>query len=1748
MVSESESMMQSEPAVEELEPVESTEPVSPPRKGDKKKLWIMIVAIIVVAALIGSAAFVLVSGNKLKVTMSPDEIPDMPAGGAQELSVEVKWGSSTVDSTDGVTYSWSVSPSTLGEFDYEARASVTFEAGDSEGEGTITCEVTYEGKTASVEADIVVDPPFLDTVNIVPSTKTLLPDAEWDFNATAVNSVGQVVSDATFAWSVSGADVGDYTLSSTTGSTVTFSCAVEANVTLTAVGTSGDESATGTSLVTVTYDIADRTVDTLWYDMFGHPLGPWYADRLFNYGDEWAITDEFPYMYIWAGDPIGNTWIYTNARMNITALNLDSSELSMNDNPEYLPYLSGPDGARGGNAELDWYMNYVTLEECYGKLGTQSIQYYDGWYVELNGTISLDKQAAKSVLGITDSQFDAFDAWWATDGSRIKGEWEDWLVEEAGNDRLAIFNAYEYYLDIVYMTLDAVKEGDQIVLTLDSISWGMEALMFRWMRESFLPTEWYMEDMNLNVRIGPESGDVHLDTAVGYAMYAYEATDVAGASCWAWEALVQDYVESTYKYPISMFDVYADFTYYNLAPGSDWYGDDMDWDYTPIAWNLSAGETLTLEWPDEEIVFFTHDENSTADPLESDTLDIIVNKVRVYEALPTCTYAEPMPSDNAELISIDTDSRRVTYTGPFDMWDWSKTQVAHEWLMDEWDRLGLLPYGAPYVEFRADVDEPLPELLLEDVPESVEMGEEFSFNVTITDAVTGDPITDYTGTVTFSSSDLAATLPADTEFEASDNGRREFTATFNTVDPVSHQATHYLTAVDTVDSSLSDTVSGIYVVEIPILSSFDVAFEDDTVIALEPTDVTVTALNQWDEAFTDYEGTVNFTSSDDDAELPPNTTYDPDDDGVMTFSVTYATAGAQTLNATDVDNADAYGEDTIIVWEARAADHYVVSGLAEDVGANTTITVNVTIEDQYDEEFMAYGGTMEVTSNNSDEFTEPGLATFTPGDPWVEVELNFTSQGSFYVNFTDTVDSTINASLEVFAWDSKPVIHHFEVTGITDMWENNASDVTVTAVNQYDSVFESYAGTIVFSTNATSGATLPTTGLTFNPVTDKGVKTYEDGVTFADPGVFNVTVSDASDTTINGTQEDIDIEDLVATIIEIESSVSAIVENVTFSLEVTVYHREGWVFEEYDGTVDFSSTDDSGYATLPPSYKFEPSSDAGTHDFTDSISLSKIGLQTVTVEDVANSLTDSVGVEVSPVVTSVLDYRIYDLFGEDWGSWWTVRVDSAWDTDRALTTGAGSMTYLYDAFDDGSMGVIYAPYRWNFTGSELPNLNVHDPMFMYVVDDTPGAQAGAIATVDIYHQYLTPTWWDDYWIPTWNTNWMWESSFVTLMDKDDGWFSGALINVTMNRAAALEWLGMPTDATPSDWWTANRDEYRTDWSGWILDQGNEVYDIFCGYDYAYTDMIGGALMDLEGDADEVTLRIGHVTWGFEALMTRWLAASELSVHQAYLEDMSLTLEYTGAVVNASFDAVVQWNMKSVRQNGSEPATGAPCAFAWTPTHLDYLEKMGKTSAYTPYASLYYESLNCGDPYYGTDAPYEYTPIQFTLPEYGTLTIELPDDPVPGYYAQPVASDAVDDVFKRNDFSAYEPLKYTGEITLGYCDLSLAASSDWDPDAKTLVIQGPWEPVSPNPLDEDLLLTGAPWIEFNVDPTTMAASASSGMPAADLVPAEPVTVGESAASVSASVIGELASMASIISAAVLVIAALAINARRRPVVC
>ena len=446
-------------------------------------------------------------------------------------------------------------------------------------------------------------------------------------------------------------------------------------VTLTVTDPSGN-SAEDTAVVTVLPD-SQRSLQYQWHDMFNVPFGEWWELREDFYGIEEIVSDEYPYIFRLYGGEEGNTRLYTNMRLDIIGDNMP--EFNMDETPVLLPFLGD---TRGGNAEIDWYMQYMTVEDMSAYPQVTSA-WLDGMVIQLTGTVTLDYEAAMAVIGLTSAGFDDFDAWWAANGFAVKEGFADWMDYE-GNDRLDTYNMYEYPFAPLRWELNAERVGDNIVLDYDHISWGMEALMTRWFRDAFMPTEWYFEDMQLHATIGPDDADLDISTAVDYAAYAYTGLD--GSACWVWEAMLQDFVESSLGHPVSDFDDYSDEEYICRSPDSQLYGEYVPYDYTPGAFELGMGETMSFSWPEDDVMFFLPAGDGTA--------------IEVWDAM-TVDYLEPGPLDMPGSVVVDNATREILFTGPIDMASWSEAQTDHAFLASEWDRLGILPYGMPCIEFRA---------------------------------------------------------------------------------------------------------------------------------------------------------------------------------------------------------------------------------------------------------------------------------------------------------------------------------------------------------------------------------------------------------------------------------------------------------------------------------------------------------------------------------------------------------------------------------------------------------------------------------------------------------------------------------------------------------------------------------------------------------------------------------------------------------------------------------------------------------------------------------------------------------------------------------------------------------------------------------------------------------------------------------------------------------------------------------------
>jgi hypothetical protein len=175
-------------------------------------------------------------------------------------------------------------------------------------------------------------------------------------------------------------------------------------------------------------------------------------------------------------------------------------------------------------------------------------------------------------------------------------------------------------------------------------------------------------------------------------------------------------------------------------------------------------------------------------------------------------------------------------------------------------------------------------------------GTPFDLMVTALDS-NGNIDTNYQGTVTFASSDqYPGVLPAAYTFTSSDQGTHSFSggATFFSA------GLQKLTVQDAADGSLTRTVV-IGLVAAPA-SQLQITAPANAASGT-PFEVILAAVDPYGNVDMNYAGTVAWTGSDPDPAviLPPNYTFQPTDNGMVTFpaGVALITLGNQTLTATD---------------------------------------------------------------------------------------------------------------------------------------------------------------------------------------------------------------------------------------------------------------------------------------------------------------------------------------------------------------------------------------------------------------------------------------------------------------------------------------------------------------------------------------------------------------------------------------------------------------------------------------------------------------------------------------------------------------------------------------------------------------------------------------------------------------------------------------------------------------------------------
>jgi hypothetical protein len=342
----------------------------------------------------------------------------------------------------------------------------------------------------------------------------------------------------------------------------------------------------------------------------------------------------------------------------------------------------------------------------------------------------------------------------------------------------------------------------------------------------------------------------------------------------------------------------------------------------------------------------------------------------------------------------------------------------------------------------------------------------------------GNKATSYRGAVKFTSTDTAATLPADYTFTAADNGAHVYTngVTLRTL------GSRTVNAADKSNGSIS---GGVGVAVVPAsASSLVVSGIAATGTAGTSRSVTVTARDTYGNTATGYTGTVHFSSTDTAAGLPADYTFVAGDAGVKTFTggVVLKTAGTHTVTATDTAASAVTGTQSGLAVTAAALDTIVVSPSSATITAGQGQAYTTQARD-------AYGNSLGNVA---------AVYSVSPDGSCTGATCTVTTAGAHTVTATHQ-GKTATASLNVVAAPASSIT----VGGIDGSAVAGAErGATVTIKDAYGNVADGYRGTVSFSSS--DGAAALPASYTFTAA-DNGVHTFG-GIVLKTAGTWSVTV------------------------------------------------------------------------------------------------------------------------------------------------------------------------------------------------------------------------------------------------------------------------------------------------------------------------------------------------------------------------------------------------------------------------------------------------------------------------------------------------------------------------------------------------------------------------------------------------------------------------------------------------------------------
>jgi len=327
-------------------------------------------------------------------------------------------------------------------------------------------------------------------------------------------------------------------------------------------------------------------------------------------------------------------------------------------------------------------------------------------------------------------------------------------------------------------------------------------------------------------------------------------------------------------------------------------------------------------------------------------------------------------------------------------------------------------------------------------------GTPFTLNVkTVNDA--GNVVTDYAGTLRFTSTDPSAVLPSDTTLV---NGVGTFSSTLYTAAPIT------IRARDTASSDLTNTANVTVNPAAFTHLSLTTPATANTGTAFY---ATLTALDAYNNTVKSFADTIHVTSTSTQSVLPADFVLT---NGAKQISAKLNSPGNQTITATDTNNSTAFTSGNINVGNTAAK--LIITGSSTSIAGNVA-TYTVTAQDTVGNAVPGYNGTIHITSTDTTA-TLPADITLVNGVGTFNVTLKKATTST--VTATDTAIASLKATAVTVV--SAATASQFTVAAPATTTANTALQSQITAVDAYGNVAKGYTGTVHF-TSTDSLAVLP---------------------------------------------------------------------------------------------------------------------------------------------------------------------------------------------------------------------------------------------------------------------------------------------------------------------------------------------------------------------------------------------------------------------------------------------------------------------------------------------------------------------------------------------------------------------------------------------------------------------------------------------------------------------------------------------------